>query len=175
LQTAAHEAYAEFGGVLTFPPDTPHGILHRIFNAHSNLATGRVIAPHELPSGNIPVEFINDRAFNAVAFIKQSKEYVGINAGVFSVYGLFSALLMSDPETFPTIGNPNLSAGDLGAASRFLADPESFSPSDDAVPVPQCPVRLGVMQHIMALQAEGGHVDPGPVLIGRTGRLPLSA
>jgi hypothetical protein len=136
VKIAVSDPYAQFGGIVTFPPSSPHGLLHKVFNAHSKVAADRIIAPYELPTGDIPVEFINNRAFNAVAFISESKEYVGINVGAFNVYGLYSAAFMSDPKTFPMIGNPNLTAGELGKAHHWLGSPEDFSPAEHEIPVP---------------------------------------
>jgi hypothetical protein len=67
---------------------------------------------------------VDDFSFNAMAFIVDKHEFVGINAGCALLLPLFFNFVLSQPQAFPEIGNP---ANEKPTYSSFVQDLLSIS------------------------------------------------
>ncbi|HEX4198042.1 MAG TPA: hypothetical protein VHZ26_11430 [Caulobacteraceae bacterium] len=170
------DPYASFGGVLredASPLDLR--FLRLAFRGTASPTFHPKLEPHQLPTGAICFEFIDSYAFNAVAFLSDNDEYVGINHGVLHIFTLFSCLFMADSAVFPTFGNEPRRQKFVGR--EYLSNPERFRLGECDVDEPSDPIRaqastrLNLLAYTYLLHHELGHIAKChiPFLVGESG------
>jgi hypothetical protein len=134
-------AMQPYGGLLQpqsrLPQETAEGFaeLLQIFRGH--LEGGKSAQAPYLPTGDILVDFVDNRRFNAIATAHGSHEGIGIYYGSITLlFELFHAML-SDPMVFPEIGEPSRESNQQKPISL---DGSHRALTDD--PHAACPTRL---------------------------------
>jgi hypothetical protein len=91
--------------------------------------------------------FLDNANFNAVAAACNGKEFIGIYFGTTSLIARYAYCLLSDPDIFPSIGDPSAEAIEPQVIEELRCPLGTFSFSRY---LPRDPVRLLAAQHLAA-------------------------
>ena len=163
-------AVADYGGRLgtaSLHPATAEGLNHAGERAQSFLQTAAVALP-KLPP--IYFDFIDNWQFNAVAFRRDERYFIGINRGAVATLAVLFDRMLADPQVLPFIGNVAEEVPDLPLLPDIGTDFERLVASVPPFPRPRNPARRSTAGKLVELALDfltahefahiaNGHVD----------------
>lgn len=126
-----------------------HGKPVRLHELHDNLSHGlreqlefyRSMAPYTYCG------FLDNLNFNAVAALRNDREFIGIYLGAIMVVARYAYCLLSDPDMFPSIGNVSAESIEPQVIEN-LRRPLEQERFPTARYLPRDPVRMRAAQHL---------------------------
>ena len=164
------EATADDGGRLdtaTLHPNVAESMNYVAHRARGFLQNAAAVVP-EMPP--IHFDLINNLQFNAVAFQREGRYFIGMNRGAVSSLAVLFDRMLADPEVLPFIGDPREETADLPLLPNIGLDFERSFATVPEFPGPQSPFRQATALRLWELALDfltvheithiaNGHVD----------------
>ncbi len=165
-----HRAIADRGGRLdtaSLPPATAEGLNHAARRARGFLQTAATALPGMSP---IHFDFIDNWQFNAWAFQRDERYFIGVDRGVVATLAVLFDRMLADPQVLPFIGDAAEEVADLPLLPDIGTDFERSVGSVPPFPRPRNPVRRSTAHKLVELALDfltahefahiaNGHVD----------------